>query len=206
MTTREILSDEHWEAMIRSDFKDHVAIESRWSDHIGDGVTIEWKKPGTNIYRIVYMMRGGLLICYGDCGEAVYSWGGVPGGLTPQWLSNLHLSYFASKCEASDDYRNSHRGMEWDREKAEAAIRARVVEYSEDEDWAAKFSNITGYEYEEAAWSDESAGRFASEYGIEPEDLYDSGWTVSGTVRRHFYGIKMATEYLTKARGNSDES
>ena len=162
------MTNEAYEKMIRDDFKDHVATLSTWSDHIGPAMTLEWRRPGTGIYRIVYIIRGGLLIAWGDCGEAVYSWGGVPGGLTPAWLAELNLDYFAGKCEAWDS-RLGDRGMEWDRELAAANIAERLAEYiaayedSEDADAASELREVHEEEIDDASQSSESACRFAHE-------------------------------------------
>ncbi len=193
------MKKQEYEAMIRHDFRDHVATVSEWQDHIGSGTTLEWRKPGTSIYRIVYMMRGGLLICWGDCGEAIYAWGGPPNGrISPEWLAGLNLEYFAGKCEAWDTQRGQ-RGMEWDEEKAEAEIRRRIAEQlaeCETDKERAKWLRIEEWAIEEAALSADAAGHFGSDHGME--ELYRVGNSVSGTVRRHFYGLKMAWAQLAQ--------
>lgn len=86
----------HW-------FNEHVprhAVMSDMAAHdLGDIQLLDWRKPGTGIYGVRYILDGGKLMVTGDLGEAVYVWGGT---LTFQSIANMDASYFHSKCEASE--------------------------------------------------------------------------------------------------------
>ena len=104
----EIYTNAKREEDYRKWFAEHIATVSTAKDHIGDITTLEWRKPGTWNYRIVYMMRGGMLLVYGDMGEAVYQWSGQ---IDLEFLASCSLDYFTSKCQASEQGRG---GQEWD--------------------------------------------------------------------------------------------
>src|SRR4051812_46241542 len=88
-------------------FSNHVAKVSEAECHLGKVTVLEWAEPGTFIFRVVYVILRHSLIVYGDIGEAVYQWSGNIG---LEFLSNLNIDYFASKCEASEYGRG---GREW---------------------------------------------------------------------------------------------
>jgi hypothetical protein len=106
------LSDADRAARIQKDFENHIATLSTSRDHIGEITTIEWRRPKDGNYRIVYMLRGGLLLVYGDMGDAVYQWSSW---IDLDFLAKCDLDYFASKCQASETGRG---GEEWDNDQA----------------------------------------------------------------------------------------
>ena len=107
------------EEMIKDSFKDHVADYSLYHkmDEGGTGVVgsievLTWKKPGTGNYMVRYLVSGNTLCVYGDLGEAIYQWSE---NVTLEWISNLYLSYFKGKCQASEVGRDFR---EWSQRKA----------------------------------------------------------------------------------------
>lgn len=104
--------DKQRERELRKSFKNHVATISHYADHIGPMTTVEWAQPGTNNHRVVYVLRGGVLLVYGDLGDAVYTW---YNSISLNFLSGLNLDYFSGKCGASEDGRG---GKEWDEDHA----------------------------------------------------------------------------------------
>lgn len=75
-------------------FVSHRAFTSEGSDHIGRFDTLEWRNPENGFHRMVFMLRGPLLIVYGDSGSAMYGWSGTHDF---KWLKELDLDYFAGK-------------------------------------------------------------------------------------------------------------
>jgi hypothetical protein len=106
------LSDEDRATRIQKDFEHHIATLSSSQDHIGEITTVEWRRPKDGNYRIVYMLRGGLLLVYGDMGDAVYQWSSR---IDLKFLAECDLEYFSGKCQASETGRG---GEDWDCELA----------------------------------------------------------------------------------------
>lgn len=75
-------------------FKDHVATVT---EH--DGVTIlDWRKPGTFMYSVKYVMVGNKLFISGDIGDAVYD---LTWNATIESFDTVNLSYFSGKLSCS---------------------------------------------------------------------------------------------------------
>ena len=75
-------------------FKDHVATVV---EH--DGVTIlDWRKPGTSMYAVKYVMVGNKLFISGDIGDAVYD---LTWSATMESFNDVNLSYFTGKLSCS---------------------------------------------------------------------------------------------------------
>lgn len=99
---RKIIDEYGW-------FKDHVAAQKR--DDL-----IVWKKPGTGIYSVHYLIYGNTLFVCGDLGEAAYQWSQK---IDWDFLSGLNCDYFLGKCQASEVGR---RFVEWDAKYARARL------------------------------------------------------------------------------------
>jgi hypothetical protein len=90
----------------RKQFENHKATPSGPFEP-GKPWHVLWKEDGSsNYYMDVIILRNNLYIS-GDLGEAVYCWGEW---ITPDFLVDLDVHYFFSKCEASE---NGRRGREW---------------------------------------------------------------------------------------------
>ena len=105
------------EEMIKDSFKDHAAKITQFAklDVNDAGCDIEvltWKKPESYNYMVRYLVSGNTLCVYGDLGEAIYQWSE---NVTLEWISNLYLSYFKGKCQASEVGRDFR---EWSQRKA----------------------------------------------------------------------------------------
>ncbi len=106
-------------AQIRADRR--VAVAERFKDHraertlfAGGVERIYWRKPGTGIDAIMFLVHGPHLIVTGDLGDAIYTrehgW---------NFWASCDLDYFASKCVASDTGRLAR---EWNSDRAELYI------------------------------------------------------------------------------------
>lgn len=130
------------EKEIKEWFKDHVAQYSIFKNE--SGVEIEslvWGKPETNCCRIRYLRVGGLVIIAGDLGEAIHQW--YPGCVL-EGISKCSLSYFAEKCQASNNGRNP---TVWDSDEAVRFLREHFETYN--------FSEILEDQYPEEANKEE---------------------------------------------------
>lgn len=89
-------------------FQDHRAARVVFADGVEQ---ISWRKPGTGIDSITFLIHGPHLIVTGDLGDAIYTrecgW---------KFWASCDLDYFASKCVASETGRLSR---EWDDDRAE---------------------------------------------------------------------------------------
>lgn len=110
-------------------FKDHKAVLGS-SEQLGIQ-KLNWRKPGTGIYGISYLIHGPYLIVTGDCGEAVYQWSQ---NITFDFVAGCDIGYFHSKCEASDKGRHN---VHWDAQLATErfldALKDRIKDLIEDE-------------------------------------------------------------------------
>jgi len=77
-------------------FKDHAKQDT------SDPNLVIWRKEGTSNYYMRYRLDGQYLIITGDAGDAIYAWSQM---LTWEWLADLELNYFVSKCCASEEGR-----------------------------------------------------------------------------------------------------
>ena len=99
------------------------AIDINVPDHPGN--TLIFRKPKTtDCFMRFTILGGGTLVVTGDLGDAVYQWHGDP-RISFRWLSGLDLSYFVSKCRASEV---GSRFEEWN----EQAARSRFAEWKRD--------------------------------------------------------------------------
>jgi hypothetical protein len=196
------LDDKQREQQIREDFANHVATTSTCKDHIGEFITLEWAKPGTNNCRVVYLLRGSILLVYGDLGEAIYQWGGHFGGQTfLAFLSGCSLDYFASKCQASDD---GSGGKNWDEEYA----KFKFIKCYEGHD--VPIEKIREYLSENTV--DFSKWEFIQflvdapeleENGVNAYELGTIGERESWRTHAHLIGLKMAHDQLKKRNSES---
>lgn len=104
-------------------FKDHEATIEHHNENL---TTITWRKKGTSIYYISYIIRYNTLFVTGDVGDAVYGW---PDRISLEWLAGCDIHYFNGKCAASE----SGRGYkDWDSKIAEKEWKRQVEERFEE--------------------------------------------------------------------------
>lgn len=87
-----VITDEHIAMIQAQGWFSHHEVEPQ-SDSI-----LKWRRPGTSIYAMTFLIERRHLIVIGDVGDAVYEWSQQ---LTWPFLARLDLGYFASKCRAS---------------------------------------------------------------------------------------------------------
>lgn len=106
---------------IRGWYREHQASFQRFAHESGSELQrLRWAKPSSSTYLVIYMIDGCCLFVTGDLGSAVYRWSSP---LAFDWLANCDLSYFAGKCEASE---NGRQHEEWSQAKCEAEAEYRV--------------------------------------------------------------------------------
>lgn len=195
--------------LVASWFKDHVV-----KDHVRMSIgmaghefeMIIWKQPGTRIYQVNYSRLDNVLTVSGDLFEAVYSWSEVR---DLRWISGLDLSYFASKCQASE---NGRGYKDWNRDKA----REWLDDYfkscrchkgiSDDErsklaGKSLKFIDCDGWGeiYSKAAWIIWLARNGFDVFGDDYTDMENIGSEISLHCRAHLVGLRMAFERMDQA-------
>jgi len=177
-------------------FKDHVARLDRYNFFNG-AVHIEfleWKKPGTGIYKVNYFLNcttGDLLIT-GDMGSAVYKYYTYK---TFNDIASDYLSYFQSKCVASE---NGRENKVWDSDIATD----KMFEYLAEDDAAItkeEFKNSdysdnmrTHHEWCEWVYNGELSDKLIDHY----EHLCDIGLVDDNRAIAYLIGIKMAVKQL----------
>lgn len=187
-----------WEENTRSNFAQHVAelatYERRDKDH--DVIKqLRWRRPNYNSFSILYLIKRGLLIVTGDCGTAIY---GFHESLTFAWLSELHLSYFASKYIVADGERN---GQDWFQELVLDCVAERR---KQDRSFPLKANDPVVVE---AASSASTWEQFllAQSAEIRDYELGHAGYAVGMTIRRHFIGLQLAVAQLGGEKGGAAE-
>ena len=182
-------------------FKDHVATLSEAECHLGKIAVLDWRKPGTSIYRVVYLMIGGVLMLYGDLGEASYRWSDR---ISLGFLASLNDDYFASKCGASEYGRG---GEEWNQETAQQALLGWVRDALEQPD-ATLESAFGRYDWDNVLYNQDSFCQFLSDnekmsngepLNMELCDVGNVGMEPAIRVRAHLIGLKMAAKQLKSA-------
>lgn len=192
-------TNEERETEIRQMFSGHIfhlSNLSNLSNTVKDLTWIEWHKPGTWVDSLYYVINRSYLLVYGDQGDAVYSWGE---DISLEFLSRLHLEYFASKCRASA---TGIGGKEWDSNLAQD----KLASYLESIGYGKDF-----FREEASSWPISSQGEwmdflhnsfdpeeYAMEVEIDPSDLGDIGLRPSYRTHVHLVGLKMIQEAINE--------
>ena len=190
-------------------FPNHIAIPSE--GRFPDGTPIQkliWGQPGTNFYRVVYILLGGILTVIGDCGEAIYI-----AGLTSlkEW-ARCDLDYFARKCLASAHGRG---GKTWDFDAAANRLTQAINERANDEDETplnlVAALDLNGYDLSALHSRFEYSAMVLDEpdlpcfkpgpgekrpYLLDLSDLGCPGEKIDLMVHAHLVGLKMAVKQL----------
>jgi hypothetical protein len=153
-------------------------------------------------YYVEYLRVGNRLIVTGDIGDAIYWWSDKN---DLHWVSQLDLSYFASKCTASEVGRLFHG---WDEHKALRRVLELIAEEEErrqeDGDGTEiglrdEFTKRGGYEaiYSRdawCAWCPDNAAAVFGEYWFESVGAV--GECIHMRCAGHLLGLKMAFEQI----------
>jgi len=167
-------------------YQSHVDKRYDGQEHLLE--TLWWRRPHSGIFGVRYIAECGTLYVSGDIGEAVYRWSGEA---TLAWIADCELSYFASKCTASEH----GRGYEsWDTDKAKASLYD-IMEDDEKwnsggkkdfEDW---HQGCLCSEHEWHVWLAENCREVLHD---DPCDLSEIGKVVDARCHGHLIGLKMA--------------
>ena len=195
---------------IRSRFVDHVASRHLLVAVPNDGLEVTapaferlvWRRrDGSSFDHVEYLLdkRGGTLYVSGDYGAATYRWGPY-GPYTLEWIAELNLDYFESKCEASPSGR---RHREWSEEEALFCLK----------DWRAETDEGAGLtegqeaDYAEALrcctsrqeWLDYLGDEGGRVFGSDYYEFADIGEVVSWWCQSHLVGLQAAVAQLAEA-------
>lgn len=148
---------------------------------------LRWKKPGTVIYWIDYIISGHFLCVYGDAGDAIYAWSE---NLTWEFLKTCDLDYFHGKCQASEAGRDF---VQWNQRALIDAI----------DWWCTNDRSVSKARIQQI--KDEARGTTCATEWLEvcsnypkifPEPVYefaDYGKSIHVRCVGHWVGIQMAT-------------
>lgn len=170
-------------------WRDHVATHTVIRPEFGPEIEIiRWMKPGTSIDSIWFIRHGNVLIVRGDWGEAVYQWHETN---TLKWISECDVSYFASKCRASET------GIGY-REWEPLAAKAWLDDFcDESQELKQKLVDASAWE---AADSHVSWVMFLHEYcdifGGDGYEFSNVGFVVHMRCRGHLEALKHAVNQL----------
>jgi len=173
----------------RRNLAEHVS--ERWDvacgDEAGERIIVGRKAEGgrwRGDYYLDYLIIRNRVIVVGDCGAAVYEWGGQVG---LAFLATCELDYFASKCTASATGRN---GQWWDPDYASACLMEVVAGRGPDALAAC------GSRFEWNGW----LGRHGLDVlGEDYCEFCNIGETEAPTTIIHWLGLKLAHQRLGSA-------
>jgi hypothetical protein len=173
-------------------FKDHVAQHQKICGLDGVSERLLWRDPENIHYAVLYHRIGRRLIVTGDIGDAIYWWSESH---SMHWISQLCLSYFHSKCIASEVGRSFD---DWSYEKAEG----RIKEILDESSFGAidRFSRAGGYEAmtwkdEWMCWCAQNAHEVFGDHWMD-HDLGSIGRVIHPRCIGHLEGLKMAFEQI----------
>ena len=119
--------------LIAQHFSDHIATFNTFISPINQETieTLLWKKKdNTTFSHIWYHAHHGKLFVSGDLGEATYIW---YENVSLKWISGLALSYFKSKCQASESGLG-YLWHEWDENTAIEQIKQYFIDNYDPDD------------------------------------------------------------------------
>ena len=187
------------EERIKKNFENHVATIDQFSKFYPNDYdapldiqieTLTWKKSDSYNYYVKYIHMGNTLCVFGDLGEAIYRWSEP---VTFEWLSNLDLSYFAGKCQASEVGRDF---KEWDEHKALDAMKhfakEKYFKWSKFKEEERPNSLYDEREWEE--WLRANGNDILGDYYWEW--AYGIGKTFNTRCVYHFVGLQMAMKQI----------
>jgi hypothetical protein len=157
-----------------------------------------WRNPESSINRIDYLCDGPRLFVAGDLGEGVY----LAGANDLAWWAACDLSYFASKCMASE----YGRGYEsWNAEVATARVREEVRRRCEEENEtvAAELVDdcLTAIANGRGEWDGWMRNSASELFGDEWWDYVPNfGVVVDQRCRLHLLGLKTAIAQVDAER------
>jgi hypothetical protein len=184
------------EKMIRERwFPGHIAKRIPQAESAGIEV-IRWRKPGTSVYFISYMIRGPYLIVTGDVGDAIYRFSE---NLSLDLLVACEVDYFASKCTASE---NGRCYPSWDPDAATAYLEEWIKGGIDDEDiekrrrsLCSENSAFTACQWKED-WKDWLEVFGSGAFGPDWIEFGEIGRAVDIRCMGHLIGLKMACAQL----------
>ena len=122
------MNRDKWIDSFKEEFETHeIVLHKTNSNEDSEGRThtlehLVFKRPGSGMYLIEYVMRGTTLFVTGDLGEAVYWWSERH---DLEWVSQCDLGYFSSKCMASEVGRDF---KQWDSDQALQRVESELSE------------------------------------------------------------------------------
>ncbi len=172
-------------------FKGHVATLQTYT--APDSTTVEildWKNPSNGFYAVRYVSDGRWLYVSGDIGAASYYLGARVD--LREW-SKVSLSYFAEKCEASD---NGRKFAAWSEEAAWLYVRDCIANSCPSK--RRVFTRLEGREslYSEESWRERLSMHGYKVFGCEYYECGDAGEVTSMRCEGHLTGLKLAFAQL----------
>jgi hypothetical protein len=173
-----------------AEFKDHqAAMLTTDGNHV---TLIEWRKPGTSINSVSFILKGRYLCVIGDLGDAVFAWSEI---ITPAFLASCDWHYMKGKCQCSP---HGSKFESWDDEMAKAwADKAADEFHSEQRDcpeWLTRLSDSNNLKEDF-----ESIAREVYDDTGEAEearDIANAGMVPDYHYICHYIGLQMALAQL----------
>lgn len=172
-------------------FPEHKATLSE-----GTSVTeLVWAKPGTGVFKIIYLLREGTLYVSGDAGEAIYRWSS-PIGLGT--FEQMNLDYFAGKVCASETGRDYYEFRASD-------ITKYLLEYIADHEKDGEDMDALKEEIQDGLDGSEQEmhARLMDMNSMDWElrsSAFEAGKTIHARCAAHLIGLQMAFAQLNQTQ------
>lgn len=167
-------------------------------DQSGDTVNapsvITWKKPGTSINSIRFILSGQYLCAVGDLGDAVYQWSEC---ITPQFLGTCTFSYMFGKVRA---YPGDTKFRDWDNRVALRWAMNTAIDHDKEERgcpaWLAALAG--GMEESDRETYQSTAKEVYDETGDaeQASEISDAGFVPDSRAVAQWVGLQMALHQL----------
>lgn len=170
-------------------FPEHQAVRSM----NGQIDTLSWRKPGTGIYSVRYLVDGSRLIVSGDVGDAIYQWSER---VSFEFIASLSLDYFAGKCAASEYGRGNQT---WNPEHLQECLEFHFDDAEEGRELRERWEQSRGSSalaQGEGEWTEWLRHDGHEVFGCDWWDMGLDGMWTSMRCEGHLLGIKMAMEQL----------
>ena len=186
------IREEYLRSLIVDDwFENHEILEYNLFKCKESGRTITslvWGKPGTNFYRIQYLIKDNVLFVSGDVGHYTYQFS-EPITLEYFLSKGTEADYYVSKCVSQ--YPDSLK--EWDEQVAKEKLLV-----LDDIDEGIKKNAIEGnWITDEESWMEFVEDSINEKLMTgDPWDYADLGMTTNLRPIAHFIGLEMSAKYI----------
>ena len=151
---------------------------------------IVYRKPGTNLEKMEFMLHNNSLIILGDFGEAIYQWSQK---IDFEFLADCELDYFHSKCISVPRICSEPNFEYWDHEKALKTLESMDITTSGNKIPIYALSEMKGNLNSAYEWGEYLREEFDEYFGLYEDEqnfVYDIGRVIHPWCEKHLQALK----------------